>query len=104
IGLKLVATPGTLLLDIEEKTGHALWRYRRAIREDMLQLHPTSRGVGLWGARVYFAATDAVLVALDVRTGKEVWTAKVEDYKKGYYMSLAPLVMDGKVLVGVSGG
>ena len=34
----------------------------------------------------------------------EVWTAKVEDYKNGYYMSLAPLVADGKVMIGTSGG
>jgi len=103
-GVMFVATPGNQLIAIEAKTGHPLWRYRRAIPEDMMQLHPTSRGVGLFGDHVYFAATDAVLVALDVRTGKEAWTAKVEDYKKGYYMSLAPLVIDGKVLVGVSGG
>ena len=103
-GVMFVATPGNQLLAIEAKTGQPLWRYRRAIPEDMMQLHPTSRGVGLWGDKVYFAATDAVLVALDVKTGKEVWTAKVEDYKKGYYMSLAPLVIDGKVLVGASGG
>jgi alcohol dehydrogenase (cytochrome c) len=103
-GVMLVATPGNQLLAIDAKTGAPLWRYKRPIPEDMLQLHPTSRGVGLWGDKVFFAATDAVLVALDVKTGKEVWTAKVEDYKKGYYMSLAPLVIDGKVLVGTSGG
>ena len=37
-------------------------------------------------------------------TGKEVWTTTVEDNKNGYYMSLAPLVADGKVMVGASGG
>jgi outer membrane protein assembly factor BamB len=45
-----------------------------------------------------------VLIALDAKTGNEVWKAPVEDYNKGYYMSLAPLVADGKVIVGVSGG
>ena len=45
-----------------------------------------------------------MLVALDAKTGKEVWKAPVEDYTHGYYMSLAPLVADGKVMVGVSGG
>jgi alcohol dehydrogenase (cytochrome c) len=103
-GVMFVATPGNQLLAVEAKSGQPLWRFRRPIPEDMMQLHPTSRGVGLWGGMVYFAATDAVLVALDAKTGKEAWTAKVEDYKKGYYMSLAPLVVDGKVLVGVSGG
>src|SRR6266850_1133271 len=67
-------------------------------------LHPTSRGVGLYGDKVYFAAAEAVLVAIDARTGKEAWAAKVDDYKKGYYLSLAPLVIDGKVLLGASGG
>ena len=72
--------------------------------EAILLLHPTSRGVGLLGDKVYFAAADAVLVTLDAKTGKELWNAKVEDYTHGYYMSLAPLVADGKVMIGVSGG
>jgi len=103
-GVMFVATPGNQVLAIEAKSGAVLWRYKRTIPEDMTQLHPTSRGVGLWGDKVFFAATEAVLVALDAKTGKEAWTTKVEDYKKGYYMSLAPLVVDGQVMVGVSGG
>jgi len=81
-----------------------LWRFKRPMPEDILLLHPTSRGVGLLGDKVYFAAADAVLVAIDAKTGNEVWNTKVEDYTNGYYMSLAPLVADGKVMVGVSGG
>ncbi len=103
-GVMFAATPGNQVLAVDAKSGNLLWRYKRPIPDDMLLLHPTSRGVGLWGDKVYFAAADAVLVALDVKTGKEVWTAPVEDYTHGYYMSLAPLVVDGKVMVGVSGG
>jgi alcohol dehydrogenase (cytochrome c) len=103
-GVMFVATPGNQLLAVEAKSGQLLWRFKRPIPEDMMQLHPTSRGVGLWSDKVFFAAADAVLVALDAKTGKEAWTAKVGDYKQGYYMSLAPLVIDGKVLIGVSGG
>src|SRR4051812_27937101 len=80
-GVMFVATPGNQVLAIDGKSGVPLWRYKRPIPEDMMQLHPTSRGVGLWGDRVYFAATEAVLVAIDAKTGKEAWTAKVEDYK-----------------------
>jgi alcohol dehydrogenase (cytochrome c) len=50
----------------------------------MLLLHPTSRGVGVLGDKVYFAAADAVLIAIDAKTGNEVWKAPVEDYNKGY--------------------
>ena len=98
-GVMFVATPGNQLLALEAKTGNVLWRYKRPLPEDMTPLHPTNRGVGLLGDKVYFAAAESVLVALDAKTGKEVWTAKVDDYKVGHYMSLTPLVIDGKVLV-----
>ena len=103
-GVMFVATPGNQVMAVNATTGDLLWRYKRPIPEDMLQLHPTSRGVALWGDKVLFAATDATIVALDAKTGKEAWTTTVEDYAKGYYMSLAPLVVDGKVIVGTSGG
>ena len=44
------------------------------------------------------------MVALDAKTGKVVWDTKVQDYKKGQYLTLMPLVVDGKVIVGGSGG
>ena len=103
-GVMFVATPGNQLLALEAKTGNLLWRYKRPFPEDMTPLHPTNRGVGLFGDKVYFAAAELVLVALDARTGKEVWTAKVDDYKVGHYMTLMPLIIDGKVLVAASGG
>ncbi len=103
-GIMFVATPGNQVLAIDAKAGNLLWRYKRPIPDDMLLLHPTSRGVALWGDKVYFATNDTVLVALDAKTGKEVWHTKVEDYTHGYYMTLSPLIVDGKVMVGVSGG
>jgi alcohol dehydrogenase (cytochrome c) len=103
-GVMFVATPGNQVIAMEAKSGKVLWRYKRPFPEDMTPLHPTSRGVGLYGDKVYFAAAEAVLVALDAKTGKEVWTTTVDDYKNGYYMSLAPLIVDGKVLLGASGG
>ena len=103
-GVMFVATPGNQLLAIEAKTGNLLWRYKRRLPEDVVHLHPTNRGVALYGDKVYFASADCVLVALDARTGKEVWTADVDDYRKAHYMSLAPLIVDGKVILGASGG
>ncbi|MBI3262191.1 MAG: PQQ-dependent dehydrogenase, methanol/ethanol family [Acidobacteria bacterium] len=103
-GVMFVSTPGNQVIAIDAKTGTLLWRYKRPLPEDVVLLHPTSRGVALSGDKVFFAAGEAVLVALDVRTGKEVWTAKVEENKNGYYMTAAPLVADGKVVIGASGG
>jgi alcohol dehydrogenase (cytochrome c) len=103
-GVMFVATPNNQVLAIDARSGTLLWRYRRTPPEDAIVLHRTSRGIALFGDKVYFAAAEAVLVALDVKTGREVWTAKVAENRNGYYMSLAPLVADGKVLVGTSGG
>ena len=103
-GVMFVATPNNQVLAIDARTGALLWRYRRVPPEDAIVAHRTSRGVALLGDKVFFAAGEAVLVALDAKTGREVWTTTVAQNKSGYYMSLAPLVADGKVLVGTSGG
>jgi alcohol dehydrogenase (cytochrome c) len=103
-GVMFAGTPGGQVLAIDAKTGTLLWRYRRPSPETLLVLHPTTRGVALYGDKVFLAANDAVLVALDVKTGKEIWTTKVAENSEGYYMSLAPLVAGGKVMVGASGG
>jgi len=103
-GVMFVSTPGNQVIALDAKTGGFLWRYRRPLPEDAIVLHPTTRGVAVYGDKVFLAANECVLVALDARTGTEVWTTKVEDNTKGYYMTLAPLVADGKVIVGASGG
>ena len=103
-GVMFVVTPGNQVIALDAKTGTILWRYRKQMPEELILLHPTSRGVALYGDKVFLAAGDAVLVALNARTGKEVWSTKVADNNKGYYMTLAPLVANGKVMVGASGG
>jgi alcohol dehydrogenase (cytochrome c) len=103
-GVMFASTPGNQVIAINARTGTLLWRYRRQLPSPVVLLHPTSRGVAVFNDKVFFAAGEAVLVALNARTGEEAWTAQVADNASGYYMSLAPLVADGKVLVGTSGG
>jgi len=103
-GVMFVATPGNQVIALDVRSGRQLWRYRRPMTAEIVHPHPTSRGVALFGDKVLFAAAEAVLVALDARTGKEIWTTKVAENKSAYYMSLAPLVANGKVMVGTSGG
>jgi alcohol dehydrogenase (cytochrome c) len=103
-GVMIVATPHNQVLAIDAKSGDLIWRYQHKIPEELFQLHPTSRGVGLYGDKIYLATTDCILIALDAKTGKELWATPVEDWKTGYYMTLSPLIVKGKVMVGVSGG
>ena len=103
-GFMYVTTPGAQVIAIEAKTGRELWRYKKEIPAEMLQLHPTNRGVALYGDKVYVATVDCNLVALDAKTGKVVWIKQVGDWKALQYMTLAPLAAKGKIMVGSSGG
>lgn len=103
-GHMFVSTPGGQVIALDAKSGQELWRYKKDAPAEMLQLHPTNRGVALYGDKVYVATVDAHLVALDAKTGKEVWKKQVGDYKALQYITLAPLAAKGKIMVGSSGG
>ena len=103
-GVMFITTPQAQVFAVDAKSGDVLWHYRRELPEDLTQLHPTNRGVALWGDKVFVATVDCFLVALDAKTGEVVWEQAVDDYANGYYMTLAPLVAQGRVMVGVSGG
>ena len=103
-GVMFVTTPYSQVIALNAATGDFLWRYKRPLPEGFSALHNTNRGVALYGDKVYFAPLDATVVALDAKTGKVAWEAKIEDWKQGYYTTMAPLIVKGKVLVGVAGG
>ena len=103
-GVMFITTPNNQVIALNAKTGELLWRYKRPRPAGAFVLHDTNRGVALHGDKVYYAAGEAVLVALDAKTGKEVWTTTVADNKSAYYLTLAPLVADNKVMIGASGG
>ena len=103
-GVMFITTPNNQVIALNAKTGEQLWRYKRPRPAGAFVLHDTNRGVALHGDKVYYAAGEAVLVALDARTGKEVWTTTVADNKAAYYLTLAPLVANNKVMIGASGG
>jgi alcohol dehydrogenase (cytochrome c) len=103
-GVMFLSTPEHRVVAIDAVTGVLLWRYVKDVASSIIAPHPTTRGIAVYGTRVFFAANDATLVALDARTGAQVWATKVAENRDGYYMTLAPLVADGKVMVGASGG
>src|SRR5258708_15058208 len=55
-GVMFVATPANQVFALDAQTGALLWRYKRPVAEDVINLHPTSRGVALYGGKVFFAA------------------------------------------------
>jgi alcohol dehydrogenase (cytochrome c) len=103
-GVMFISTPNNQVAAYDAKTGTLLWRYKRVRPATAFVAHPSNRGLALYGDKVYYGAGEAVVVALDAKTGKEVWAREVFDNTYRYYITLAPLAADGKILVGASGG
>jgi alcohol dehydrogenase (cytochrome c) len=105
-GVMFVTSSFSKLWALDATTGEILWSYARDLPEATLQevcCDVVNRGVGLWGDKVFMTTLDSHLLAFDAKTGEIVWDRTVEDYRSGYTMTIAPLVVDGKVMVGVSG-
>ena len=81
-GVMFVSTPNNQVIAIDARSGNVLWRYRRPRAAGALVPHDTNRGVALYGDKVYYAAGDAVVVALDAKTGREAWTNTVAADRK----------------------
>lgn len=90
---------------IDVMTGEELWQYDARLPEGILPCcDVVNRGAAIYGDNIYFGTLDARLVALDRMTGDVVWNKKIAEYKEGYSYTAAPLIVDGKVIVGNSGG
>lgn len=63
-----------------------------------------NRGAAYADGKIFYNTLDVQTVAVDAETGKEIWKVKLGDIRKGETMTMAPIVVNGKVLVGNSGG
>ena len=102
-----ITTPLDHLVALDAVTGKVLWSYVRDLPEKALKTvccDVVNRGVALYGDKVFMATLDNYVVALDATTGKMAWQTKLEAPGVGYAMTGAPLIVDGKVVVGESGG
>ncbi|ACB97191.1 methanol/ethanol family PQQ-dependent dehydrogenase [Beijerinckia indica] len=102
-----ITTPKNELHAFQASTGKPLWVYKHDLTGVGLKTiccDVVNRGVALYGDNVYMATLDNRVVALDAKTGKPVWNTQLEKPDVGYAMTVAPLALKGKVVVGVSGG
>ncbi|MEE9157383.1 MAG: PQQ-binding-like beta-propeller repeat protein, partial [Gammaproteobacteria bacterium] len=90
---------------IDAATGEDLWHYKHKMGPVTTYCcGPNNRGVNVLGKTVYMGTLDAKLVALDADTGKVLWQTQIGDPELGYSETMAPTVIDNKVLIGTNGG
>ena len=90
---------------LDARTGRVFWIYRHTL--DTTQIvccGANNRGLAILGDTLFMGTLDAHLVAIDAKSGRPLWTTKVAESKAGYSLTLAPLVVKDKVIVGVGGG
>jgi alcohol dehydrogenase (cytochrome c) len=91
---------------INVRTGEQLWRYRRNLPPGLTygSANASNRGFAVLGDLLFMGTLDAHLIALDRRTGKLVWDQTVDNFKVGYAITQAPLIVKDKVILGIAGG
>ena len=105
-GLIYLTCPPASVVALSPQTGRPLWKWTRTLPQSVITLGfgKTNRGVAIAAGNVYVGTLDGKLVALDAQSGVERWTVPVADNAEGYSITAAPLAVEGKIIVGVSGG
>jgi alcohol dehydrogenase (cytochrome c) len=104
-GKMFVTASYSRIFALDSKTGQKLWKYEHRLPEGIMPCCDViNRGAALYDNLVIFGTLDAQLVALDQTTGKVVWREKIDDYSAGYSYSAAPLIAEGLLITGLSGG
>jgi len=90
---------------LDVKTGKVLWHWKPAISNEVLHIGfpKVNRGVAILGDSIFVTTLDARLFALDSATGAVRWETKVADNAVGFSLTLAPLALENKIIVGLSG-
>src|SRR5579864_4884818 len=95
---------GDDVVALDATTGRLFWMFRYTPASDAkLCCGVISRGLAILGDTLYLAAVDAHLVAIDAKTGHALWDKTVAKSASGYSMTLAPLAIKNKIVVGVAG-
>lgn len=104
-GIMYLTEPASHVTALDTRTGRPLWKYRRTIPDDIrVCCGQVNRGVAILGDLVYIGTVDAHLVALHAKSGAVIWDVKVADYTSGYSITVAPLALKDKIVVGMAGG
>ncbi|MFN0086842.1 MAG: pyrroloquinoline quinone-dependent dehydrogenase [Blastocatellia bacterium] len=104
-GVMYLMGPMNRIFAIDAVTGETIWRYFYKLPNISIPYQAGSRGLAIGHGRVYFGTVDNHVVALDAKTGRELWDVEVQDVRQcGCNITSAPLIVKDKVIVGGTGG
>ena len=105
-GVIYVPTGADDVFAIDVESGKQLWVYQSKLDKTITTVCCgwVSRGVAIGEGKVFLGRLDGEIVALDQRTGKEVWSVQAERWQDGFTITSAPLYYDGMIITGFAGG
>ena len=104
-GVMYVTERPNSVMAVDANTGRVFWKFRHTPSENArVCCGANNRGVAVLDDRVFMGTLDARLIALDRINGQPLWNAKVADVNLAYSVTMAPLVVKDKIIVGVGGG
>jgi alcohol dehydrogenase (cytochrome c) len=105
-GLMYVSEGSGRVVAFDALTGEVVWTQTRDFPGDISasEAYPRHRGVAVYGDMIYWGTADSYLIALDALTGEPRWEVKTADYRDGEGHAHPPLIANGKVYIGMSGG
>ncbi|HEY4067308.1 MAG TPA: PQQ-binding-like beta-propeller repeat protein [Burkholderiaceae bacterium] len=104
-GIMYITTSYNHVYALDAVTGKEFWHYKHKMGAVTTYCcGPNNRGVAVMGDRLYMGTLDAKLVSLDAKTGKVLWATQIADPEAGYSETMAPVAVNGKILIGTNGG
>ncbi len=105
-GVMYLTEPPSNVTALDAGTGRTLWRWTRPMPSTVKNIGfpRVNRGVAVLDDQVFVGTLDGYLVALDAGSGSVRWEVEVADNQAGHSITMAPLALDGKLIVGISGG
>ena len=102
-GVMYLTHPGNVIQALDASSGELIWEYSYSFPVESKTLGGPTRNIALYGDKLFMATYDAALVAVDARTGQQLWRTVKADYREGYTHTSGPIVGGGVVLSGING-
>ena len=102
-GVMFLTHPHNKIQAIDAASGDLIWEYQYAFPPASKMLGGPTRNIAIWQDRLFLATYDAALVAIDARTGQQLWRAQKANYQEAFTHSAGPIVANGVVVSGING-
>ena len=102
-GVMFLTHPNNKIQAIDAATGDLIWEYQYVFPPASKMLGGPTRNIALWQDRLFLATYDAAIVAIDARTGQQLWRSQKADYQEAFTHSAGPIVANGIVISGING-